>query len=164
MGIDMATESGKRRKKVTGDAEHRTGTLRAAVKPGVTVGKPSVAKTISDYIEAKGARAFQRTVWGDSLARSATALRSAFKLPANEELYLFTNLSTILRTAGVLLSSSGFHLLDGKGGSADLSWDLFAGCSISFNRGMLVIGQIGITSPDSEELAELLQTIKTALS
>ena len=164
MGIDMATESGKRRKKVTGDAEHRTGTLRAAVKPGVTVGKPSVAKTISDYIEAKGARAFQRTVWGDSLARSATALRSAFKLPANEELYLFTNLSTILRTAGVLLSSSGFHLLDGKGGSADLSWDLFAGCSISFNRGMLVIGQIGITSPDSEELAELLQTIKANLS
>ena len=164
MGIDMATESGKKRKKVTGDAEHRTGTLRAAVKPGVTVGKPSVAKTISDYIEAKGARAFQRTVWGDSLARSATALRSAFKLPANEELYLFTNLSTILRTAGVLLSSSGFHLLDGKGGSADLSWELFANCTISINRGMLVIGKVGITSPDSEELAELLQTIKANLS
>ena len=160
----MATESGKRRKKVTDDAVHRTGTLRAAVKPGVTVGKPSVEKIISDYIEAKGAKAFKRTVWGDGLARSATALRNAFKLPASEELYLFTNLSTILRTAGVLLSSSGFHLLDGKGGSADLSWDLFSSCTISFSRGMLVIGQVGITSPDSEALAELLQTIKASLS
>lgn len=164
MGIDMATESGKRRKKVTDDAVHRTGTLRAAVKPGVTVGKPSVEKIISDYIEAKGAKAFRRTVWGDGLARSATALRNAFKLPANEELYLFTNLSTLLRTAGVLLSSSGFHMLDGKGGSADLSWDLFTNCNISFSRGMLVIGQVGITSSDSEALAELLQTIKAALS
>ena len=122
MGKDIAAESGKKRKKVTDDAVHRTGTLRAAVKPGVTVGKPSVAKIISDYVEAKGARAFQRTLWG------------------------------------------GFHMLDGKGGSADLSWELFANCTISISRGMLVIGKVGITSPDSEELAELLQTIKASLS
>ena len=164
MGIDMATESGKKRKKVTENAEHRTGTLRAAVKPGVTVGKPSVEKVISDFIEAKGAKAFKRTVWGDKLAQSANALRSKFKLPADEELYLFTNLSSLTQTAGILLSSSGFHLLDGKGGSANLSWELFANCAISVSRGMLVIGQLGISSPDSEVLAELLQTIKAALS
>ena len=160
----MATESGKRRKKVTDDAEHRTGTLRAAVKPGVTVGKKSVSKVISDYIEAKGAKTFQRTFWGDKLAQSASALRSAFKLPANEELYLFTNLSSGLKTAGILLSSSGFHLLDGKGGSANLSWELFTNCAISVSRGMLVIGQLGISSPDADELAELLQAIKESLT
>lgn len=160
----MATESGKRRKKVTGDAEHRTGTLRAAVKPGMTVGKPSVKKVISDYVEAKGARAFRQTFWGDKLAQSSTTLRSKFKLPANDELYLFSNLSTLTRTAGVLLSSSGFHLLDGKGGSANLSWEMFADCTISTSRGMLVIGKLGIVTPDYEALAELLQTIKAALS
>ena len=160
----MATESEKRRKKVTGDAEHRTGTLRAAVKPGVIVGKPGVEKVISDYIEAKGAKLFRCTFWGDRLAESSNTLRSIFKLPANEELYLFTNLSSLNRTAGLLLSSSGLHLLDGKGGSANLSWETFASCSVSTSRGMLVIGKIGIVSPDYEALAELLQTIKTALS
>ena len=160
----MATESGKRRKKVTGDAEHRTGTIRAAVKPGVTVGKPTVVKVISDYIEAKGAQVFKCTFWGDRLARSATALRSTFKLPANEELFLFTNLSSGTQTAGILLSSSGFHLLDGKGHSANASWETIASCTISISRGMLVVGQIGIISPDSAALAELLQTIKATLS
>ena len=160
----MATESEKRRKKVTSDAEHRTGTLRAAVKPGVIVGKPSVEKVISDYIEAKGAKLFRCTFWGDRLAESSNTLRSIFKLPANEELYLFTNLSSLNRTAGLLLSSSGLHLLDGKGGSANLSWETFASGSVSTSRGMLVIGKIGIVSPDYEALAELLQTIKTTLS
>jgi hypothetical protein len=164
MGIDMATESGKKRKKVTGDAEHRTGTLRAAVKPGVVVGKQSVAKVISDYIETKGARVFKRTFWGDKLAQSSAALRSSFKLPANEELYLFANLSTLTQTAGILLSSSGFNMLDGKGGSAHLDWETFANCNISTSRGMLVIGNTGIISPDYEALAELLQAIKAALS
>ena len=160
----MATESGKRRKKVTGDAEHRTGTLRAAVKPGVIVGKQSVEKVISDYIETKGARVFKRTYWGDKLAQSANTLRGMFKLPANEELYLFTNLSSLTQTAGLLLSSSGFHLLDGRGGSADLNWETFAKCDISTGRGMLIIGKTGIISPDYEALAELLLTIKAALS
>ena len=160
----MAAESGKKRKKVTGNAEHRTGTLRAAVKPGVTVGKPSVGKVISDYIETKGARVFKRTYWGDKLAQSANTLRSMFKLPANEELYLFTNLSSLTQTAGMLLSSSGFHLLDGKGGSANLSWETFTDCAVSTSRDMLVIGKIGIMCPDNEALAELLQSIKDALS
>lgn len=160
----MTDESGKRRKKVTGDATHRTGTIRAAVKPGVTVGKKSVSKVISEYIESKGAKVFTHSYWGDTLAASAKALRTEFQLPANEELYLFTKLQGAAQTAGVLLSSSGFHLLDGKGGFADATWETFADCVISFSRGTLVIGQLGITSHDSEALAELLQTIKTTLS
>lgn len=164
MGMEMATESEKKRKKVTGNAEHRTGTLRAAVKPGVTVGKPSVGKVISDFVEAKGARVFKRTFWGDKLAQSSKSLCSMFKLAASDELYLFTNLSSLTQTAGVLLSSSGFHLQDGKGGSANLSWEMFSDCAISTSRGMLVIGKLGIASPDYEALAELLQNIKAALS
>ena len=160
----MAAGSEGKRKKVRGDAEHRTGTIRAAVKPGVTVGRKSVSKVISDFIAAKGARAFTHSYWGNTLDASASALRKEFELPADEELYFFTKLPGTRQTAGVLLSSSGFHLLDGKGGSADLSWEQFAGCTISFSRGMLVIGQVGITSPDSDELTELLQAIKAALS
>ena len=160
----MTTEPGKKRKKVTGDAEHRTGTIRGGIKPGVTVGKPSVAQVISDYIETKGARVFKRTFWGDRLAASANALRGVFRLPANEELYLFTKLSDSAQTAGLLLSSSGFHLLDGKGHCANASWETIANCNISISRGMLVVDQIGIISPDSEALAELLQAIKATLS
>lgn len=160
----MATEPGKRRKKVTGNAEHRTGTLRAAVKPGVTVGKPSVEKVISNYIEEKGARTFRRTFWGDKLAQSSAALRSNFDLPADEELYLFANLSSLTQTAGLLFTSSGLHLLDGKSAPAHLSWEKLASCTISTGQGMLIIGKIGIISPDYEALAELLQAIKAALS
>ena len=121
----MAAGSEGKRKKVRGDAEHRTGTIRAAVKPGVTVGRKSVSRVISDFITAKGARAFTHSYWGNALASSAKALRAEFELPANEELYLFTKLSGTAQTAGVLLSSSGFHLLDGKGGFANVSWEKF---------------------------------------
>lgn len=161
----MAGESEKRRKKVTGDATHRTGTLRAAVKPGVTVGRKSVSRVISDFIEAKGAGTLTQSVWGSALAASADALRKEFELPAGEELYLFTKLSSAgNRTAGILLSSSGFHLLDGKGSCGDVSWEQLPGCDILLNRGVLVIGKIGISSPDSAALAELLLTIKSTLS
>ena len=160
----MPAESGKRRKKVTGDATHRAGTLRAAVKPGVTVGRKSVSKVIAEYVEAKGAKVFSHSYWGNTLANSAKALRSAYELPADEELYLFTKLQGTVETAGILLSSSGFHLLDGKGGFANVSWEKFPDCVISLNRGALVIGQLGITCPDAAALAELLQTIKATLS
>ncbi len=160
----MAEETGKRRKKVTGDATHRAGTLRAAVKPGVTVGRKSVSKVVSEFVEAKGAKAFTHSYWGNALASSAKALRAEFELPANEELYLFTKLSGTAQTAGVLLSSSGFHLLDGKGGFANVSWEKFPDCVVSLSRGVLVIGQLGISCPDAATLAELLQTIKATLS
>ena len=172
----MAAGSEGKRKKVRGDAEHRTGTIRAAVKPGVTVGRKSVSKVISDFITAKGARAFTHSYWGSTLTASADALRKEFELPAGEELYFFTKLPGTKQTAGVLLSSSGFHLLDGKGGFANASraicllgqtndsWDTFASCVISYSRGVVAVGQLGIAAPDSAVLAELLQTIKTSLS
>ena len=160
----MAAGSEGKRKKVRGDAEHRTGTIRAAVKPGVTVGRKSISRVISDFIAAKGARAFTHSYWGNTLDASASALRKEFELPADEELYFFTKLPGTRQTAGVLLSSSGFHLLDGKGGFANASWDTFASCVISYSRGVVAVGQLGIAAPDSAVLAELLQTIKTSLS
>ena len=160
----MAAGSEGKRKKVRGDAEHRTGTIRAAVKPGVTVGRKSISRVISDFIAAKGARAFTHSYWGNTLDASASALRKEFELPADEELYFFTKLPGTKQTAGVLLSSSGFHLLDGKGGFANASWDTFASCVISYSRGVVAVGQLGIAAPDSAVLAELLQTIKTSLS
>ncbi|MBQ3267780.1 MAG: hypothetical protein IJI16_05475 [Atopobiaceae bacterium] len=160
----MAAGSEGKRKKVRGDAEHRTGTIRAAVKPGVTVGRKSVSRVISDFITAKGARAFTHSYWGSTLTASADALRKEFELPAGEELYFFTKLPGTKQTAGVLLSSSGFHLLDGKGGFANASWETFAACVISYSRGVVAVGQLGIAAPDSAVLAELLQTIKTSLS
>ena len=161
----MAEEPKKRRKKVVGDATHRTGTLRAAVKPGVIVGKQSPKKVIQSFLESELARKLSHSAWGNALAASADKIRAAFELPAGEELYLFTQLpSSGAEAAGILLSASGFHLLDGKGGFANLSWDQFAGCAIAIKRGMLVIGQIGISSPDSQVLAELFQKIKAALS
>lgn len=161
----MADETKRRRKKVTGDAEHRTGTLRAAMKPGVTLGRQSVAKVIENFLSGSGAAGLSHSAWGKRLEASAAAIRAAFELPATEALYLYTQLpSAGSETAGLLLSASGFHLLDGKGGFANLSWDQFAGCIVSIKRGLLVIGQIGISTPDSQALAELLQQIKAALS
>ena len=91
------------------------------------------------------------------------AIRSLYGLAENDEPYLLLNLSGDGRT-GMTLSSTGIHLADGRGGSATITWADLAKTSVGYQRGMLVIGQSGITSTDAQVLAALLQQIQQKIA
>ncbi len=157
-------EQGKQRRvKVVDGATHRTGTLRAAVKPHKVSASPSVKQIIGDYVGGLKAGSLSQTYAGDTLTKNASRLRSNFGLAANDELYLLTD-PTATGRAGMLLSASGIHLADGRGSTATVAWKDLRSCKIGVQNGMLVIGQSGVSTRDAKTLAALLQHIQAKLS
>lgn len=161
-----------RRVKVTGAAAHRTGERRAAIKPHKSTGStssasapsaPSVSQIIADYLGKLRAGSLSQTFTGETLVKNATLIRSAFGLAANDELYLLTD-PTKSGKAGLLLSSSGLSVADGRGGTGNVAWKDFGSLSISAQRGAVIIGQTGITTSDAQAIAGLLQQIQAKLA
>lgn len=185
----MADESRQHRVKKTGAATHRTGTLRAAVKPGVlsnesaqastgtntastsntasssSAGKLSLKSLILDYMNALPAGSTSQTAWGDKLALVEKTLRTNYQLPATDELYLLLDLNrTGAGETGMVLSSSGLHLNGGTGGRVSMSWQEFKQTTVGISQGLLVIGQSGISTPDAQVIAQLLQHLQSKLA
>ena len=158
----MAEES-QRKVKATGAAAHRVGAHRAAIKPHKRATAPDYKKIFNDYMNGLRTGSTSQTMWGESVVKNDKAIRSLYGLGADDEPYLLLNLSGDGRT-GMTLSASGIHLADGRGGSATISWADLAKTSIGCQRGMLVIGQSGITSSDAQVLATLLQQIQAKIT
>lgn len=156
-------QNSQRRVKVTDGAIHRTGTLRAAVKPHKVSASPNVQQLINSYLQSLKSGSLSQTYTGNTLTKNASRLRANFGLAANDELYLFTD-PTATGKAGMLLSTSGIHLADGRGNTATVAWKDLHGCKIGYQNGMLVIGQSGVTTRDAKTLAALLQSIQGKLS
>lgn len=156
-------DSPQRKVKVTGAAAHRVGAHRAAIKPHKRETGPDYKQIINDYLNGLRAGSTQQTMWGENVEKNAQAIRSLYGLAENDEPYLLLNLSGDGRT-GMTLSSTGIHLADGRGGSATITWADLAKTSVGYQRGMLVIGQSGITSTDAQVLAALLQQIQQKIA
>lgn len=159
----MAEESQQRKVKVTGAAAHRVGTHRAAIKPHKRATGPDYKKIINDYMNGLRRGSVSQTMWGADVEKNEKAIRSLYSLAENDEPYLLLNLSGDGRT-GMTLSSTGVHLADGRGGSATITWADLAKTNVGYQRGMLVIGQSGITSKDAQVLAALLQQIQAKIT
>ena len=155
----------KRRVKVKSSETGRTGAQRAAIKPHkVTEEDNSIPKQVIEvFMGALKPGTTSQTVWGTDLTPKAASVRSAFGLAANDTPYLLLDVNG-KASAGMVLSTSGVHLADGRGGSKDISWNELKSLNVSYQRGMLVIGQNGITSKDSEAMAVLLQQIQKRLA
>lgn len=156
-------KSPRRVKKVTEDATHRTGSRRAAIKPHKRTTEGTVKQVVAEYTAKLNAARLSQTFWGETLTKNAAALRSNFGLAASDELFLLLDPSKSGR-AGMLLSSSGVNLADGRGGTLAIPWKDFATTSVGYQRGMLVIGQSGISSNEGQALVSLLQQIQSKLS
>ena len=160
----MEQDKQPKRVKNTEGSAHRSGTLRGAVKPHKRTTEPNVKQIINDYMGGLNVRLTQ-TVWGTSLAKSASLLRANFGLAANDEPYLLLDVSPARNgKAGMLLSTTGIHIADGRGGTAAVSWKDLPKCDVAYKNNMLIIGQTGITSRDGQVLASLLQQIKSKVS
>ena len=156
----MTEDKQARRVKVTdASATHRVGTKRAAIKPHKRPSQVSPKQIITDYLGNLDKGTLTQTYTGDTLVRNAALLRRNFALDANDELYLLLDPSGTGK-AGMLLSASGLHVADGRGGTGEVSWKDINNCQISYQRGMLVIGQTGISTRDARAVAELLQQIQ----
>ena len=158
----MAEETPQRKVKATGAAAHRVGAHRAAIKPHKRATGPDYKQIINDFMNSLRSGSTRQTMWGDDVVKNAQAIRSIYGLAENDEPYLLLNLSGDGRT-GMTLSSTGIHLADGRGGSAAITWAELAKTTVGYQRGMLVIGQTGVTSTDAQVLAALLQQIQTKI-
>lgn len=150
-----------KRIKVVNNATHQVGSRRAAIRPHKRASEPDVKQIVATFMSNLKTRLTQ-TYYGDTIAKNATILRSNFgKLATDDELYLLCD-PTGTGKAGMLLSKSGVHLADGRGGTLGLGWKDLADATVSYSNGTLVIGQSGIATRDSQTMAQLLQQIKAA--
>lgn len=160
----MAEDKQGRRVKVTdASATHRVGTKRAAVKPHKRVSAPDPKQIIAEYLNGLRAGSLKQTYTGDTLVKNAALLRKSFALDANDELYLLMD-PTGTGKAGLLLSASGLHVADGRGGTGDVAWSDLSRLQISCQNNAVIIGQTGIQSRDAQAIATLLQQIQTKLA
>ncbi|MBQ9058724.1 MAG: hypothetical protein IJ125_06040 [Atopobiaceae bacterium] len=200
----------RRVKKVTGDAAHRTGEKRAAVKPHKVSGTSSGSSTTAGAASASSAAAasastaashaasaatqststqststqtvtikqviyqymnslrgvtLSQSAWGDAIAPVASVLQANYGLAANDEPYFLNDpTGTSTGKAGLLLSTTGIHLSDGKGGRVGIAWKDLKKLQVGYQQGMLVIGQNGIQTSDGQVIAALLQYIQSKLA
>ena len=137
---------------------HRSGEFRAAVRPQGASASSGVAKLISTYM-ASAKASLSQTTWGSDLTRYASTLRTNFGLAANDTPYLLCDVGGT-RKAGMVLSTTGVHIADGRGGTATASWKELAQTSVSYSRGVLSIGSTRMTTNDAQTLAGLLQYLQ----
>lgn len=163
MDQDKQQDKQARRIKVTGDAAHKTGTKRAAIKPHKRTSETNVKQVIADYMASLKAVSLSQTYYGSTITKNAATLRTAFGLAADDEPYLLAD-PTGTGRAGMLLSASGLHLADGRGGTALIAWKDLPSRKIACQRTTLAIGQSSIATRDAQVLAGLLQTIQGKLS
>ena len=157
MELDKSPEKKARRAKNVNATAHRSGEFRAAVKPQ-GAGASSIEKLIFTYMGSVKT-SLSQTSWGPGLAKYASTLRSSFGLAANDTPYLLCDVAGT-RKAGMVLSTTGIHIADGRGGTASVSWKDLARTSISYARGSLNIGQVRIVTADAQTLAGLLQHLQ----
>ena len=104
-----------------------------------------------------------QTTWGTALTSKAATLRTNFGLPSSDTPYLLLDLDGKARS-GMVLSTTGVYLADGRGGKMAITWDQLKQLKVAYQNNMLIIGQSGITSKDSKPLAVLLQQIQNKLA
>ena len=159
----MDQDKQARRVKVTEGATHRVGAKRAGIKPHKRATEPNYKQIITDYLDGLKKGSVRQTYWGTTLAKSAAAVQKYFGLGSDDELYLLLD-PTATGRAGMLLSKTGLHLADGRGGTLAIGWKELASQNIAYQRGALVIGQSSVATTDGQALAALLQQLQSKIA
>lgn len=160
----MDQDKQAKRVKVVNAEGHRTGSRHAAVKPHKRTTGADIKKLINDYLGGTKGKGLTQTYYGATVEKNAALLRGNFGLEASDEPYLLLDVTGGKAKAGMLLSETGMHLADGRGGTAAYTWKEFANQQLSYQNNMLVIGQSGIQGPDGKVLLPLLQQIQAKVA
>ena len=160
----MPEESQHRKVKTIGAATHRTGTLRAAVKPQSRSAEPNVAQLITNYMASVRPASVPQTFWGATITKNAAVLRANFRLATSDEPYLLLDASNGSGKAGMLLSKVGVHFGNGRGGVSCTAWKDLPKQTVEYRQGTLVVGTSGIAAADGKTLIDLLRHIQSAFA
>ncbi len=163
-GNTMEQDRQQKRVKVTDATAHRAGTKRAAIKPHKRTTAENVKQIITTYTSSLKQGSVTQTYWGTTVEKNAAVLCKNFGLAANDEPYLLLDASSGRGQAGLLLSSTGVHFADGRGGSYAMSWKELGSSTVSYKNGTLSVGQAGIASRDGQVVATLLQQIQSKVA
>lgn len=164
MDQESQDRAAQRRVKVKSSETGRTGVKRAAIKPHKRVEDNSIPKQVIEaFMGALQPGITSQTTWGTALASKAATLRTNFGLPSSDTPYLLLDLDGKARS-GMVLSTTGVYLADGRGGKMAITWDQLKQLKVTYQNNMLIIGQSGITSKDNKPLAVLLQQIQNKLA
>lgn len=160
----MEQDKQPRRVKVVNAETHRSGSRHGAVKPHKRTSEAEIKKLINDYMGGLRANSVTQTYWGTTVEKNAVPLRKNFGLEASDDLYLLLDVTGGKGQAGMLLSATGVHLADGRGGTVAISWKDFATQKLSYQNNTLVIGQSGIQTRDGKVVLPLLQQIQAKIA
>jgi len=158
----MPEDNKHRKVKTIGTATHRTGTLRAAVKPQSRSAEPNVAQIITNHMAAVRPASVPQTFWGTTITKNAAVLRANFRLVTTDEPYLLLDASNGSGKAGMLLSKTGVHFGNGRGSVSSIAWKDLPKQTVEYRQGTLVVGTNGIVAGDGKILVSLLQQIQAA--
>ena len=159
MEQDKSQDKKARRVKNVNATGHRSGTLRGAVKPQQRTSETGPEQLVTTYMSSVRAGSLKQTIWGANVTKYASTLRKNFGLASNDTPFLLCDLTGTCK-AGVVLSTTGIHIADGRGGTAAIPWKDLPKTNVSAQSGMLVIGSVRIVTSDAATLAALLQHVK----
>lgn len=143
--------------------DQRTASPRATKSERRNDDSFDVGGFISRFMNERGG-SIEGVLWGDEVQEKERVARKRFDVKKKDKVFLIFDASRSGRcTKGLAVTSSGVYLRDDDGDNGNLKWDEFDDYDCGYRRGMLVVTNYPITSPDGEPIAELLDDIRFEL-
>ena len=125
----------------------------------------TIGQFISAYMAKQSAGAYSDTVWGNNLPKKEASVRSLLSIPANDEMYLASEVSVILRgKVALALCASGLYFRDLTGTVRKMGWADLPKARIGYQGSTLVIGNYQLAFHDADKLAALLTQIQSRIA
>lgn len=125
----------------------------------------TIGQFIAAYMAKQSANAYSDTVWGNNLPKKEASVRSLLSIPANDEMYLASEVSVILRgKVALALCASGLYFRDLTGTVRKMGWADLPKARIGYQGSTLVIGNYQLAFHDADKLAALLTQIQSRIA
>lgn len=142
-----------------------TASTPAAASSASAPATVTIGQFIAAYMAKQSANAYSDTVWGNNLPKKEASVRSLLSIPANDEMYLASEVSVILRgKVALALCASGLYFRDLTGTVRKMGWADLPKARIGYQGSTLVIGNYQLAFHDADKLAALLTQIQSRIA
>ena len=125
----------------------------------------TVEQFIVSYLSGLKAGTLTDSVWGNSLSAKLPSARSLLSIPANDEVYLYSEVQVLFRgKVALALCASGLRMRDVSGTVRQIAWKDLRSHRIAAQGTTLAIGNYQLAFHDAAVLAQLLTQIQSKLA
>ena len=125
----------------------------------------TVGQFITSYCSSLKAGTLTDSVWGNNLPAKLPPARSLLSIPANDEVYLYSEVQVLFRgKVGLALCDSGLRMRDVTGTVRQIAWKDLRSHRIASQGTTLAIGNYQLAFHDAAALAQLLTQIQSKLA